>query len=164
MSIQKNILKFWDTKNWVELVIKLIQTGQYKIILAGGPDDESSIQQIKSGLNKIDFDRNDIIDTFGKTKNIAQLAGLIKTADAIVCVDSAPMHIGIGTNTSVVALFGPTDDKKLVPQNSDKIKVIKNNKINCRPCLWDKRQVSCESVDCLNIEVEQVFEAIKSMI
>jgi ADP-heptose:LPS heptosyltransferase len=162
MSIRKNIIKFWDTKNWVDLVIKLAQTGKYKLILAGGPDDEVAIRKIKEELSKIEIDKSDIIDTFGKTKNISQLAGLIKLSDAIVCVDSAPMHIGVGTGTDVIAIFGPTDEKKLVPQDLDRIKVIKNNKINCRPCLWDKRQVSCDLADCLKIEVEDVFQAVES--
>jgi ADP-heptose:LPS heptosyltransferase len=35
----------------------------------------------------------------------------------MLCTDSAPMHIGVGVGTNLLALFGPTDPEKLLPPN-----------------------------------------------
>lgn len=164
MSIAKNIMKFWKPQNWSKLIVQLLETGKYKVILAGGPDDEKVIQQIRAEIELSDVDKNDIIDTFGQTKNIQQLAGLIKLSDITVCVDSAPMHIAIGVGTKTVALFGPTNENKLVPQGYKKIQVITNENAVCRPCLWDKRSESCKAKRCLRIESERVFNAIERML
>ena len=56
------------------------------------------------------------------------------------------------------AIFGPTDDETLLPK-SDNFIAIKNN-ANCRPCLWNKRQTTCEKLDCLNIDINKLLELI----
>jgi ADP-heptose:LPS heptosyltransferase len=38
-------------------------------------------------------------------------------SDLVVCVDSAPMHIAVALPKNLVALFGPTDPKRLLPQD-----------------------------------------------
>lgn len=163
LSIQKNILKFWDVKNWTELIKKLLDTGEYKVILTGGKDDEEVSFSLKQELGGI-FQEN-LLDLTNKTANIIELAAIIKLADALVCVDSAPMHIGVGVKTATVALFGPTDEYKLFPMrsaNETKFIAITAENMECRPCLWDKRRVSCENPACLDISVEKVFETLKN--
>ena len=44
-------------------------------------------------------------------------------------------HIGVATNTNTIAIFGPTDEKKLLPDNPNFI-AITNNCV-CSPCLWE---------------------------
>ncbi len=68
------------------------------------------------------------------------------------------MHIGVGVGTKTLALFGPTDEKKLIP-NNEKYIAIKNN-CDCRPCLWDKRQTTCEELKCLKINLDEVVKLI----
>lgn len=160
LSIQKNILKFWKTSDWAELIKKLINTGNYKVILTGGPDDKD----ISSALQKEFADvENDIIDLTNKTPDITDLAAIIKLTDMIVCVDSAPMHLGIAVKTPTIALFGPTDERKLFPIKSDDYVAITADNLQCRPCLWDKRQTSCENPVCLDIPVKKVFDAIEKV-
>jgi len=162
MSIKKNIIKFWDSEKWIELIKTLLDSDRYKVILAGGPDDWTLVQEIRAELARHDFNQENFIDVVGKTQNIVQLAALIKMSDIMVCVDSAPMHIAVGTRTQTVAIFGPTDEKKLLPQNDSRFVAITNKHQECRPCLWDVRQTSCEHSLCLNITVDQVIEGIES--
>lgn len=161
MSIDKNIHKSWSSACWFKLIESLVNNG-HKVILTGGPDDEEIISEIKILLEKKSWVNDKVVDLYGKTKNLVDLASVITLSDLFVCVDSAPMHIAVGTRTPTVAVFGPTDDKKLLPQNEWRYKSIKNNEIDCSPCLWDKRQESCSSMDCLNIKAEQVFEEIQT--
>jgi len=160
LSIEKNILKFWDVKNWTDLIKRLLDTGKYKVVLTGGKDDEEVSSAIKKELSEAE----NLLDLTNKTANIMELAAIIKLADVIVCVDSAPMHIGVGVKTSTVALFGPTDEYKLFPMQDPNFIAITAENLECRPCLWDKRKVSCENTACLDIPVEKVFEAVETIV
>ena len=156
ISIQKDIIKSFNAKEWAE-VIKLLLKCNKTVYLAGGPDDEECINGIREELQKEDL--TNFIDMFGKTKNIFDLVELIKKSEVLVCSDSAPMHIGVATNTKTIAIFGPTDDKTLLPR-SDKFIALKNN-TECRPCLWAKRQTTCDKLDCLKIDISKITQLIQ---
>jgi ADP-heptose:LPS heptosyltransferase len=116
-----------------------------RIVLAGGPDDREAIQELLANKGSLP-----IISTFGETKSLADLAALIHLADAIVCVDSAPMHVAVGLRKPVVALFGPTNPNLLIPL--------------AKPFthLWDERDGKRQFFDGLgvNIEPERVFDKL----
>lgn len=155
MSIRKNIIKSWSNRTWAELIEGLLDKGK-TVYLAGGPDDKDCIEEIRKYLK--DKNYPNFIDMYGKTKNILDLAKIIKQNEILVCSDSAPMHIGVATDTRTIAIFGPTDEKKLIPQ-SDKFTAVTNN-VFCRPCLWDKRQTSCDKKDCLNLSINQILDIL----
>ncbi len=155
MSITKNIIKNWENINWAILIEELIKKGK-KVYLAGGPDDKDCIELIRNYLKEKGI--TNYTDLYGKTKNIKDLAKFIKSCETLICSDSAPMHIGIATDTKTIAIFGPTDEKKLIPA-SNKFLAITNNS-DCRPCLWDKRQTSCERLDCLKLNVKQITDLL----
>ena len=150
LSVQKNIIKCWATDNWVKLIQKLLSAGNYRVVLTGGPDDAEVIAVFKEKFP----------ENIAETRNIKDFVNIVSQSDMLVCVDSAPMHIGVGLRKPVVALFGPTDEKKLLPMNNELFIAIKNDNLDCRPCLWDKRQTSCEKQDCLNISPDEVFARI----
>ena len=155
ISIAKNITKTINADKWTELIKLLLQKGK-KVYLAGGPDDVECIEQIREKLNGIDL--SNFVDMFGKTKNIFELVELIKKSEVLICSDSAPMHIGVATNTKTIAIFGPTDDELLLPK-SDKFFAIKND-VSCRPCLWAKRQTTCDELTCLNIDLTKILNLV----
>lgn len=151
MSVSKNMIKTWTPEVWAELVQKIIATDK-KVYLIGGPDDKECIEKIV----EIVQDAPNFENLYGTTKNIMDLARLTKRVEVLICSDSAPMHIGVGVGTKTLALFGPTDEKKLIPDN-EKFIAIKNN-CDCRPCLWDKRQTTCDKLDCLKINTDEVLK------
>ena len=154
VSILKGITKTISAEKWSELIKKLLNKGK-TVYLAGGPDDTDCIKQIRNEIKNIDFPN--FVDVFGKTKNIYELAELIKKSEVLLCSDSAPMHIGVATNTKTIAIFGPTDDSVLLPQNNEKFITIKNN-VDCRPCLWNKRQTTCSNLECLDIDLNEILK------
>ena len=164
LSIEKNIIKFWSVANWSNLIVKLLCTGKYKVILTGGPDDADTFLQISAELARYDIPESNLINLYDETNDISQLAALIRLSDMLICVDSAPMHIAVGVRTPVTAIFGPTDEKKLLPSDDYRFVAIKDDSVKCRPCLWDKRSTSCDSLDCLNISSEVVFQAIEQQL
>ncbi len=161
LSLQKGIKKVWSAKKWAKLIKKLCETGNYRVIITGGPDDSKIIKKINKKLNKIDANQDCILDLYGKTKNIVQLAAIIKKADLMICADSAPMHVSVGVETNTIAIFGPTDEKKLLPAEDKRFLAIVNDNTDCRPCLWDKRVKNCNKSKCLDISEEKVFKIIQ---
>lgn len=155
MSVSKSITKTFEGKVWAQLIKRILKQGKV-VYLAGGPDDNECISVIREELKNIDL--TNFHDMFGKTKNIFDLVKLIKQSQVLICSDSAPMHIGVASNTKTIAVFGPTDDKKLLPV-SDKFIAV-HNQAECRPCLWDKRQTTCSDLKCLNIPLDDILKHI----
>ena len=153
MSVVRHMIKTWTPEIWAELVQKVLATGK-KVYLIGGPDDKECIEKITEMVG----DAPNFTNLYGTTKNIMDLARLTKKAEVLICSDSAPMHIGVGVGTKTLALFGPTDEKKLIP-NNEKYIAIKNN-CDCRPCLWDKRQTTCEELKCLKINLDDIINLL----
>ena len=155
ISVAKHITKTINADKWAELIIKLIEKGK-KVYLAGGPDDLECIQAIRKKLTENNI--TNYTDMYGKTKNIYELAELIKSMEVLICSDSAPMHIGVATNTRTVAIFGPTHNEQLLPVS--KMYTAIYNNADCRPCLWDKRQTTCSELKCLDIDLNKITDII----
>ena len=155
MSVKKGMIKTVSAEIWAEVVEKLAARGK-NVILAGGPDDEEVIKTITETIPQEKY-----TNMYGKTKNLKELAELISSAEKFLCSDSAPLHIGVALGVKTYAIFGSTDDKKLIPQN-DNVIPIKSHDCRCNiyPCLWEKRQTTCESLDCLKITSKEIVEKV----
>ena len=155
LSVRKNMIKTIPAKVWAEVVEKLAERGK-KVILAGGPDDKETIDTIVNTVSSEKF-----VNMYGKTKNLRELAELISKAEIFLCSDSAPLHIASALGVKTYVIFGSTDDKKLIPPNG-KVIPIKSKTCTCplRPCLWERRQTTCESLDCLKISADDIIQTI----
>ena len=154
MSLQKGMVKIFGAQKWIEIIESLLQH-QKRVFLAGGPDDDVVINEILNGISPNLKSR--LINYYGKTSSLYDLAQLISKMEVMLCSDSAPMHIGVAVGTKTVAVFGPTDEKKLIPLNNPNYIAVTTN-CECRPCLWDKRQTTCEHLQCLNFETENIVK------
>lgn len=152
MSVMKNMIKCPEATFWRELIQGILAKGK-KVVLLGGPDDDEIISQIGN------FEDDNFYNLYGATKNLQELASIISKSSAFICADSAPMHIAVALNKNIFAIFGPTDDKKLIP-SADNFRVIKAGKCSLQPCLWEKRQTTCESLECLKINPEDIISKI----
>jgi lipopolysaccharide heptosyltransferase II len=163
LSVEKRILKAWPSENWVELVERLCSDSEdlesLPVVLAGGPDDEETIGTISAKLSSGGVSSDKLISAYGETSNLEQLAALIHHARLFICIDSGPMHLAVGLGTRTVAIFGPTSEKKLLPEDPRFTPV--RRKLDCSPCLFDKRNQACEDPKCLQVSVDQVEEAIR---
>lgn len=156
ISVQKNILKSWPPESWAELVQKLTEEG-HKVYLVGGPDDKQAVEQIMAQLPQ-DLPR--FTNLYGQTRNLRQLAALVQESDLLLCVDSSPMHLAVWYQKPLVAVFGPTDEKKLLPLDDPRFQAVGVSGLNCRPCLWDVRNDCCDKPVCLNVPVEAMLNAV----
>jgi ADP-heptose:LPS heptosyltransferase len=157
ISIQKNILKSWPASHWTELIRQLCEAG-HQVYLAGGPDDQDSVTEI---LRSLPANLAGFTNLYGQTKSLRQLGALILEADLLLCVDSSPMHLAVGYGKPAVALFGPTDEKKLLPPDDPRFQAVTAQNLSCRPCLWDVRNDNCATSDCLNVPVSAMLAAVR---
>lgn len=154
MSVQKGMIKTIPAGIWAETVDLLIEKGKL-VILAGGPDDKEVIETIRKNTKNKNFE-----DYYGKTKNLKDLAILIGKAEKFICSDSAPLHVGVAMQTKTYVIFGPTDDNKLIPKSDNVIAIKAQDTCPIKPCLWEHRQTTCESLECLKITPQYITDLI----
>ena len=155
LSVKKNMIKTIPAEVWAEVVEKLADSGK-KVILAGGPDDKETIETITRIVPEGKY-----TNMFGKTKNLRELAELISGAEIFLCSDSAPLHIAVALGVKTYVIFGSTDDKKLIPQNNQVIPIKAACDCPLQPCLWERRQTTCEALDCLKIPSDNIVSVVK---
>lgn len=155
MSVSKGMIKTIPAEKWAEVVEKLADNGK-KVILVGGPDDKEVIETIEKIVPCEKY-----TNMYGKTRNLKELAEMISGAEMFLCSDSAPLHVAVALGVKTFVIFGSTDDKKLIPDNGLVIP-IKAKKCKCplQPCLWERRQTTCETLDCLDISADEIVDLI----
>lgn len=154
LSVQKGIIKTVDADIWAQIVDLLINHGKH-VILAGGPDDEECIEKIRKSVKNNNFE-----DYYGKTKSLKDLAELIGKSEFFLCSDSAPLHIAVAMQTRTFVIFGPTDDKKLIPKSPLVTAIKANDNCPVKPCLWEHRQTTCQTLNCLKISAEDIVNTL----
>lgn len=155
MSIKKGMIKTIPAEKWAKVVEKLADNDK-KVILVGGPDDKEVIETIEKIVPCEKY-----INMYGKTKNLKELAEMISGTEKFLCSDSAPLHVAVALGVKTYAIFGSTDDKKLIPDNGLVIPIkAKNCTCPLQPCLWERRQTTCETLDCLNISADDIVNEI----
>ncbi len=154
LSVKKGMIKTVSANEWAEVVSKLADNGK-KVILAGGPDDKETIETIQKLVPAEKY-----VNMFGKTKNLKELAELISGAEKFLCSDSAPLHVAVALGVKTYVIFGSTDDRKLIPQNGKVVPLKAKCDCALQPCLWERRQTTCESLDCLKISADEIVDAV----
>ena len=156
LSVQKGCIKTITPEIWAQTIDLLVAEGK-KVMLIGGPDDKECIETILKNVRTQNFD-----NLYGTTKNLKELAELISSAEKFLCSDSAPLHVAVALNIKTYVIFGPTDPNTLIPK-SDRITPIMTND-NCllKPCLWTRRQTTCENLDCLKMTANQIVQTVSN--
>jgi putative inorganic carbon (HCO3(-)) transporter len=161
VSIEKGIYKTWAAENWSRCIQALCQNAD--VCLVGGPDDQEIVDAI---LKALPAKLTGFQNGYGLTKSLTDLALALQTADLLLSVDSSPLHLAIALNTPTVAIFGPTDEKKLMPDPAlyPQFQAVILPDLSCRPCLWDVRQTNCEASTCLDVPVDLVVQSVQSQL
>ncbi|MCX5693995.1 MAG: lipopolysaccharide heptosyltransferase II [Candidatus Omnitrophica bacterium] len=146
-------VKCWDKQNFSQLCSQLIKEGN-QIILVGDQFDQPVCDYLEQANGE------KIINLCAKT-NLGQLAALLKQSQLLITNDSAVMHLASYLNVPVVAIFGPTDEKKYGPW-SERSMVVKKD-VFCRPCA--KAQCRFGNLKCLVcIKPPDVLSQVKAIL
>jgi heptosyltransferase-2 len=144
--------KAWTMDGFLGLVTALKKRPKTRMILLGGPLERDRNQKI---LKKT---KGAVID--GRCDNtLGQFAALINLCDLVVTGDTTALHLAIGLQKKVVALFGPTCAQEIELYGRGE-KLVSS--LACTPCY---RRVCAISPNCMEaISVEEVLEKIKKLL
>lgn len=154
LSVQKGCIKTITPEVWAKTIDLLVAEGK-KVMLVGGPDDKECIETILANVRTQNF-----TNLYGTTKNLKDLAGLISSAEKFLCSDSAPLHVAVALKVKTYVIFGPTDKDALIPQSENVVPIMASDNCELKPCLWARRQTTCENLDCLRISAAQICETV----
>ncbi len=104
----------WETRNWSpgfwrETAKSMIERGFHVVVAgAGGSHQEEVARQIIK-------DSGERGHSLLGALSLRELAAAMALSEAVLAVDSGPMHIAASAGARVVALFGPTDPVRLGP-------------------------------------------------
>ncbi|MCL2927632.1 MAG: glycosyltransferase family 9 protein [Trichodesmium sp. St16_bin4-tuft] len=114
----KGIDKIYPTNYWLEIISQLQQKQpNLPVVLVKGPEDGAWSSEISQSSRDVKI----VIPG-----DVGKLAAFIAAANLMLCTDSAPMHLAVAVGTYTIALFGPTDPKKLLPK-SDRVIAVKSS-------------------------------------
>ncbi len=107
--------RIYPVKQWQQIV-KDLQTRkpELPVVLIEGSEADafiSSIQAISPDVKVIN------------PTDIGKLAATIAGANLFLCTNSAPMQLAVAVGTYTIALFGPSDPQKLLPNNGRSIAI-----------------------------------------
>jgi heptosyltransferase-3 len=141
-----------------QLIAKLHERGE-TLVISAGPDSQeiAMVEAILALAPDVP-----VLNCAGKL-TLKELAALIQSAKALICVDSVPLHMASALKTPVVVMFGPTSELNWGPWMHPNARVV-TQKLPCRPCYQDGCGGSKMS-DCLfSMSVESIVSAFDEAI
>lgn len=106
--------KRWPADRFAKLAEHLLAQGTPHIAVVGGPGEE-----VQCGpLLELAGRDSRVHSLIGKT-SVAELLCVIEASRLVVANDSAALHMAVGFDRPIVALFGPTDTARVGPYRRD---------------------------------------------
>ena len=153
-------VKEWEASKWQKLIDKIRSEFDALIIQFGtnkgdGSSEYDSLTGVKSLASRLKGE---------------ELVALIAVCDAIVSIDSGPLHVAGAVRTPAVGLFGPLDPALVLQPRSLEPAIGLTSDV---PCLFCHNRTpvihwieGCPNdIACMKkLKVETVFEALKSML
>ncbi|HTS18157.1 MAG TPA: glycosyltransferase family 9 protein [Verrucomicrobiae bacterium] len=152
--------KCWDRDGFVELIQRLGQAYPTAgFLLFSGPSDDEVNRYIAERVR----DRVVLV----QESNLRRALGVMKHCQAFVSNDSGIMHMAATLGVPLVALFGPTDWRRLHPWSENHVVVRKD--LPCMPCFYYSsnplRCVANINYACMReISVDEVLTAVQAMV
>ncbi len=140
--------KLWPSENWRKLVELACDSG-LPLIATGTSQERAYVSQCVG---------EKVYNLAGRL-SLPELAGILSGAQAVVSVDTGPMHLAAALGRPVVALFGPTAPWRTGPFG--KIHRVLRLELPCSPC-FRKR---CPEPRCLQgLSPEKVWQTLKEVL
>lgn len=104
-------LREWPQPHWVELAQILVSAG-YGIVISGGPGDAGRAKVLGNQIQS--NSSGEVLNLAGKA-NLLVTAAYLKSAAAVVSVNTGTMHLAALLEAPLVALHGPTNPDRWGP-------------------------------------------------
>ncbi len=135
---ERNIYKRLKKDKTIKIVKALYEKGFDNVIIGGDKYDDTLLADEKAFL-----------ETSFNTRIIAGLTDIhdlvlfIKKSSVVITTDSLPLHIAVALEKPTVALFGPSDEKSLLPHDLRNI-YIARGETECSPCYANSTFRGCK--------------------
>jgi heptosyltransferase-2 len=134
-------------------------------VLVGSPADRIACAEIARAVIEEAGETavSRLRDLSGQT-TLAELAGVMAAAAAVVSNDSGAMHLAGAVGTPVVAVFGATNERRTSPLTSGPEAVppaIVATDVWCRPCML--RECPIDHRCMTRIPAARVFDSIRQV-
>ena len=110
--------KCWPLDRYAEVTRRLLTNPMAggKVIILASPNERPHVETMLASLH-------DLADQLVfPTTTVGQMMAILSDARLLVCNDSAPLHIAVGFDRPIVAIFGPTDPATVGPyQRGDSV-------------------------------------------
>jgi len=144
--------KDWPLKNYRRLAELLPE--DICIVLTGLASDRHAIDASMKG-----FSVSRAINLAGEL-SVGVFAELIHQAPVVLTMDSFALHVAAAKCRPTVALFGPTDEERVGPNNHSTI-IVRAPEGNCNRCY---RRKNCRNKCIEKISPEQVIDALAEVL
>ena len=155
----------WPSSSWTRVAREIAGKG-YRVVLAGAGGEAQ--ERVKNALDAAV--PGGVVDLLGKL-TLRELAFAMASSEAVLAVDSGPMHLASATGTRVVALFGPTDPVRLGPYGPRRTEEgdeemgrsgrVVSAGLSCQPCMM--RRCSIGTICQEQLTPETVLEAFSGI-
>jgi len=140
----------WDPDRARALVRVLVRDG-VRVVVTGGPA-ERRLTQFVAGAHPL------VVDAGGEL-SLAELAGVLAGARAVVSGNTGPAHLAAAVGTPVVSLYAPTvPAARWRPWMVEHV-LLGDQQIACRGCR--ARQCPVAGHPCLDVAVADVVDALE---
>jgi heptosyltransferase-1 len=143
--------KCWLAESYGALCSKIYELSGIRCVINYGPGEESLagvIQQASGRALPLLFN-----------EDLGSLMALLRNAALVVGGDTGPLHLSAALNTSVVAIFGPTDPARNGPFCSDSSGTSKNIVLRSGKAVTTYERGDSPDPSLLDLSVEDVFRA-----
>lgn len=111
-------LKNWPNAKWTQLLLRLIESTQLKLLLVGG---EAEAQRLDRLAKLIPADRGDL----ARNQPLPELAARLQSCSAFVGHDSGITHLAAAVGVPTIVLWSHTNEAIWRPQG-DHVKLVRN--------------------------------------
>ncbi len=149
--------KRWPIERWRSILTALPDCGWSNVVMTGSTGEKDQVAGIKPNDSgqALNF-----VDLVGKL-TVGQLLAVVADAGFVLANDSAPLHIAVGFDRPLVALFGPTDPATVGPFGREMDVICKaeqpaSGKINFKDPNLGDRYMRLITVDNVLEQIDQL--------
>ena len=150
-------VKLWDEGRWAAVADRLVAEFGARIVLTGGPGDESLVGEIARRMS------GPALDLAGRT-SIGALAATLARCAAGLGTDNGALHLAVAVGTPTVHLYGPADPVLYGPWGDAARHRVVSAGLRCDRC-GDLSPARPRGATCmLAIGVEDVLRAVRPLL
>jgi len=148
--------KRWPEDSWAALTVALAGKG-VGAVFVGSADEAAMIESILAAAGV-----GSMATSVAGHLTLAESVALVGRALAVVCCDSAIMHVGAALGVPIVGIFGPTDERRTGPKGRSHI-ILRSAgcRGGCYSLLDPQGHLGCDTAMCMRgVTVDTVVAAV----